>query len=588
MLSAALLVAGAICALPFLLPVHEFPLPSFQPEWLAGALGTAAVSLACAGLARRPRGLIPLPWMTNFLVVFAVFTAAQGILLPAAYPSIPWLAATYIVFAAALVWLGAQLRAHFGLERLVTLLANCVLIAAVLSSAFAVIQYFGRPRWLEDLVSGLASGRAYGNIAQANLFANYLAVGEASLVFLWARRSIGSPAAIWAAVLLAGAGTLSGSRSTILFAIWFAVVAGWFATKRSNSEYKRMAIASAGMALGVVCASITALGIESLAAAPGAHSAARVLEGAALYSDPRWPAWTLAWRIFADTPWLGSGWASYPGAAFAAGILPEMTRIGEVWTSSHNIFLELLSGSGLFGTSIIVSGVTGWAWGAWRTRPQGGEVAMGWVAAVVGIEFLHSQVEFPLWSAHFLALTALAIGAGSAPPAQQSKMPRMLLTSLAAGCIALALVLTLTLRDHVRLDTTYITGSSVTLSPSEDARRDAGTMYDLRKGFLGPIAEVRLLRGLPLDRIPGRDALDMSSRVMRFWPSHDLAVRRAIFLALSGNGSQADQLVKRVLQTFPHRCSATRQLLEQARTARPGAIEPLLNLVRGASDRVCA
>ena len=47
--SISLLLAGGLCLLPFLLPDHHLPLLSFQSEWLAAALGVAAMLTALAG-----------------------------------------------------------------------------------------------------------------------------------------------------------------------------------------------------------------------------------------------------------------------------------------------------------------------------------------------------------------------------------------------------------------------------------------------------------------------------------------------------------------------------------------------------------
>jgi len=45
----ALLLAGTMCLLPFLVPYHQQPVLSFFPEWLAAALGAAAASWATGG-----------------------------------------------------------------------------------------------------------------------------------------------------------------------------------------------------------------------------------------------------------------------------------------------------------------------------------------------------------------------------------------------------------------------------------------------------------------------------------------------------------------------------------------------------------
>src|SRR2546430_4341010 len=45
----SLMLAGSLCLLPFLLPYHQQPIPSFFPEWLAAALGIAAALTLLVG-----------------------------------------------------------------------------------------------------------------------------------------------------------------------------------------------------------------------------------------------------------------------------------------------------------------------------------------------------------------------------------------------------------------------------------------------------------------------------------------------------------------------------------------------------------
>ncbi len=44
---------------------------------------------------------------------------------------------------------------------------------------------------------------------------------------------------------------------------------------------------------------------------------------------------------------------------------------------------------------------------------RGHSPAMWWVAACVGVEIIHAMLEFSLWYAHFLAISALLMGVGA-------------------------------------------------------------------------------------------------------------------------------------------------------------------------------
>ena len=106
------------------------------------------------------------------------------------------------------------------------MLAACLLVGALANAAAGMIQFYGLPAPLRDFIVELhhdpLHNGAYGNIAQSNLYANYLALGGTALLFLWQRSSLRTAYALAAAVLLAWACALSGSRGALLYALWFA------------------------------------------------------------------------------------------------------------------------------------------------------------------------------------------------------------------------------------------------------------------------------------------------------------------------------------------------------------------------------
>ena len=73
----ALLLAGAMCLLPFLQPRHMPPLAAFYDEWLAFALGSS--SLAIYGLSRRHQvHVVHVPVAALCLTAFALLLAGRG------------------------------------------------------------------------------------------------------------------------------------------------------------------------------------------------------------------------------------------------------------------------------------------------------------------------------------------------------------------------------------------------------------------------------------------------------------------------------------------------------------------------------
>src|SRR6266851_3084068 len=576
------MLAGSLCLLPFLLPYHQQPVLSFFPEWLAAALGIAAALTLLVGRGVTAVSFVSSPVPARWLIVFAVLLAVQAASGSHAYSQLPLLAALYVLYAVLMIWLGAQLTAALGIERVAVVLAAFFLIGALANSLAGVIQLYGRPRLFEDVIAELRGNRAYGNIAQANLYTNYLALGEGALLFLWVGARVRTAYALPALALLLIGSSLSGSRGALLYALWYGAL-GLLAVRVQDGEgARRLKFAAYGVAVAALSAHFAVPWLNDVLhlGPPGESTLDRILASPGEHAEPRLQAWLIALRAFIDAPLAGVGMGEFAGAAFELGLDPSLTRLGEVWTSPHSLPLHLLAETGLVGAVLVLGGLSVWGWQAARCYWTERQVASWWLIAAVGIEMIHSLIEFPLWSAHFLGVTALLMGVGARLDPRSPAVSRTGWIAPAAACAALSVALGLTLRDYVRLDMTRISGTTPTLTPAAQAHQDAATMRELTRGPMAPLAELWIVLGAPLDRSKLADKLAMSERVARYWPANTVVVRRAVFLALEGKTEKARGLLARVLETFPHQLNATILILEQARVADPGAVEPLLVMAR--------
>src|SRR5882724_3353876 len=232
-----LLLAGSLCLLPFLVPYHQQPVLSFFPEWLAAALGIAA---ALTLIVARDVPAVSLPAPARWLSAFALFLAVQAAMGSHVYFQLPLLAALYVLYAALMIWLGVHLVAAFGIERATATLAAFLLAGALLNSLAGVIQFYGQAKLFEDVIAELHGNRAYGNIAQPNLYANYLALGEGALLFLWARGRARTAYALPALTILLLGSALSGSRGALLYALWYAGLGVVAARIQNRAEERRL------------------------------------------------------------------------------------------------------------------------------------------------------------------------------------------------------------------------------------------------------------------------------------------------------------------------------------------------------------
>src|SRR2546423_14839220 len=101
----SLLLAGSLCLLPFLLPYHQQPIPSFFPEWLAAALGVAAALTVLVGRGIATASFVPLPVPARWLIAFAVFLAVQAVSGGRVYFPLSPLPPPYVPLPAVTAWL---------------------------------------------------------------------------------------------------------------------------------------------------------------------------------------------------------------------------------------------------------------------------------------------------------------------------------------------------------------------------------------------------------------------------------------------------------------------------------------------------
>jgi len=578
----ALLLAGGACLLPFVLPYHHQPVLTFYLEWLAVALGAAAAAIALAGHGFRTDAALPAPAL--WLAAFAVFLALRATLGSQAYPEAALLAVLYVLYAIVMIQLGAQLVAVLGIERVALVLAAFLLAGALANSVAGVIQFYGRPKLFEDIIAGLSGRRAYGNIAQSNLYANYLALGQLALLFLWLRARLRTSYAIAALVLLVVASALSGARGALLYAIWFAALGTMAPKALDSADAKRLKWGAVCVASAVAAAQLLVPWVNNTLQLGLAGEAAldRMLISPEARFEPRLPVFLLALRIFAAAPFAGTGVGEFGGAAFNLGLGPALTAIGEVWTSPHNLLLHLLAETGAVGAILVFGGLCVWGIALLRRYRADATTALWWIVAAVGVELLHSLIEYPLWSAHFLGVAALLIGASAALRPRAAAIAGAARLAGISICAVLSVTLAIMLRDYVRLDIARAAGTRVTVAPAAQVERDAETMQALRHGLLGPVAELWIFSGASLDRHDLVGKLEMGARVARYWPANIVIVRRAIYLAFDGQADRARTLLAAALHAFPQRHGATVSFLEQALDADPAAITPLLEMARDA------
>ena len=508
----SLALAALLAALPFLFPEHRPPLRSFYDEWVGAGLATLAI-VAFLPAWRSNRDAVP--DLSVWLVLFAGWLGLQAVLRPPAYVQLPIAGVAYVLLAAQLAWLGHALAARFGAERVVDVLAWALVAGALANAVIGILQFYGVPRFLSGFIGTNSGPRIVGHVGQANLFAEYVALGQAALLYLVARGLLRGNWWWGAAALLVLSSAYTQSRSAILFSLWIFLLA--FSLRYRGPPWRRLALHAGILAL----ATLVAMALTRV-------SAFDRFSGMA--GEPRLALWALAWRLFAGSPWLGVGWGEFAGAAFSAGLAPPLQIPGAVWTSAHNIVLQLLAETGLIGAAVVLIAALHWWAKAWTDLRGSPTLPQWWIVAAAGAISLHALLEEQLWYAHVLCLAALIAGIASGATLKLSTLPMR--AGLAAASLAALVALAWSLFDYQRFDRAYVVATGRTLATAEEV---SAALRDLRAAASGPLG-AQVAPWLYLSLPPGEDpaaALAMGERVMRRWPSSKVVARQAELLERS-------------------------------------------------------
>jgi len=413
----SLLIATFI--LPYLVPLHYQPIPSFDGEWLAAGLWFLIV--LCLVLLPRLAPAEPLPKIAALPAALFLLLLLQMMVLPMDNPTAIRLCLGYVAFATLLTYAGYRLR---NLAGLTCVLAWACVAGAMLSCAIEVIQICYPPSsagpafFWGHLIEARTGGRLGANLRQVNHLATYLSWGLAGVFYLYQRAILKWCAAgILAWVILCGM-ALTGSHTAwvhlTLIGILFSV-AHWHesAVRRAGGASRRQAVVGAGIRLGLLWLAYALVDLLRLALNHwfGFGLGGDGADGARSNSlNDRIQLWNYGWHMFTAHPWFGVGWGDFPAWQYR-----YLETLGPVTiaSSAHDIFLDFLAQTGVIGCAVLVVGLTAWAWRAGR---RDWTLQRVFLLSLVGTLLAHSLVEYPLNYTYFLFPFAFALGALDTAP----------------------------------------------------------------------------------------------------------------------------------------------------------------------------
>ena len=554
----SLALVGMMWVFPFLHYRHENPLTAFDQEWWSAMLGLLALTLLAARAFWQQPGI---PRIAQLPIALIVVVALQLALGKMAYLDQALLYILYLLFAALLMLLGARLRVCLGIGKLAVILAFSLLIGTELNALIGVLQHYKWHTPLDAVVVMQVSSGIYGNLAQANHFANYIALGLISLGLLFQQRKIKSGYVILLSIPLLFALTLSGSRSSWLYLPLMICLAWWSArgdpTLRPLLRYSVLLIIGFGLMHLVVQMSFMSGGdgdtntVQRLLASNG---------GGDTRGSIRLYLWREAWLIFRESPWLGVGFGQFAWHHFQLVPLLKPSNISGLYNNAHNLIFQLAAEAGIAGLLALFASMGVWFYGLRRVRPS---AAHWWGYSVLGVLAIHSLLEYPLWYAYFVAIAATLLGAFDET--------RYRLELRHIGRLALVMILLLGLLSLLQLrgnyqrlkDTLAIFSASANVSEAFQRTRD-GLIAVHGGALLSPYAELYIFLDSEVNADHIKQKLAVGANVMRFMPIATVIYRQAFLMAQDGQLAGAKQLMEQAIWSYPGNGDAHQLLVSLA------------------------
>jgi len=544
----SLLLISLMFLLPFINMYHQLPIPSFYSEWIAGALGLAAVATMLSTLLQSD---IRIPQISLAFIGLAAILGMQWILGMLHSAQYTLLILSYLIWAFLLTLLGSHLRQELGWYKLVNTLAFSLVVAGIISGGIVVLQIVTRTGGAIPFMPYLES---YGAISQPNHFADFTALAITSLIYLYTKGRFSTAfftlMLTWFLLMLA----VSGSRSSWLYLIATAILA---LVMQVKSMQQNRNSASTRNLVYICLATLPAFALIHLftnyVAPDGLFnlSTDRIVNGINIDTpSARLQIWYDSLRLFWQSPWLGIGAGEINIASFLLLDTPSAMAYKSIFEHAHNLFLHLLTEMGIGAFLIVLVSLAIWMYKfKWRElNPE-----TWWLITLLAILGIHSMLEYPLWYAYFLGIAAILLGAGdekiiviNTAHVSGKLIARLTRYGLAIVLLLGALNLGSMLIAHMKLTDSINQPANVAIDKQKE---QLDWIY--RYTLLSPYAELMYAVSADMEHGDINRQIALNQSAIDFRPFSKICYQQVALLKLKGEDLNAKNLLKRTLMVYP-------------------------------------
>jgi O-antigen ligase len=544
----SLILISLMFLLPFINMYHQLPITSFYTEWIAGALGLAALAPM---LGTATWSSIRIPQISLVFLGLAIILGVQSIMGMLHSAQYALLMLSYLIWACFLTLVGSHLRREIGWNKLASTLALFLVVAGIINGGIVVLQIVTRTGGAISFLPYLPS---YGPFAQENHFADFTALAITSLIYLYVKGRFSTTFStlllFWFLFMLA----ISGSRSSWVYLIATVILA--FSTQANSIKQNRSSEATRKllyMSLATLPAFVLIHFFTHYVAPDGLFNLTtdRIVNAVNIDTpSARIQLWYDSLRLFWQSPWLGIGAGKMNAESFL--LLDTTTAMASkrIFEHSHNLFLNLLTEMGIAAFLITLTCLVIWIRKfKWRDL----NLETWWLITLLTILGIHSMLEYPLWYAYFLGVAAILLGAGDEKmiTINVTQISSKLIFRLIRGGLAIALLL-----GALNLGTMLIAHIKLTNSIHQYVNTDTNKQKEeldwvYRYTLLSPYAELMYAVSMVMDHNDIDRQIALNESALDFRPFSKIAYQQVVLLKLKGDDLNAKKLLTRTLMVYP-------------------------------------